>query len=297
MTDEPLLGVGLTRAADLALTEAGVGMHDIDFRLSDVTGESYGFKEQVLAVNKLLKVHKEEFPLWHYADAIGDTGAAAGLCQLAIAYQAFVKGYAPGRRAVVLHQQHRWVPRRRSHRGKRPGPGDLIQGRIEGGSAMGCDVFANDNEVACKASGNKVIAAMPDVCMSPPSPPAGPVPVPYPDSSFAKDMQNGSKTVLIKGQEVMLKDQSFYKTSPLGDEAATNSFGANLVSHVITGRRFAAWSMDVQVEGQNVDRHLDMTTSNNASPGTTVGPFPSLAEMRKAKKAAGLQKRAKKRLN
>ena len=67
-----------------------------------------------------------------------------------------------------------------------------------------------------------MIAAFPDVCLSPPSPPAGPVPVPYPNTSFSKDMQNGSKTVMIKGKEVMLKDQSFYKTSPLGDEAATN---------------------------------------------------------------------------
>jgi len=86
---------------------------------------------------------------------------------------------------------------------------------------MGCDVFANSDEIACKAGDCKVIAAFPDVCLSPPSPPAGPVPVPYPDTSFSKDMQNGSKTVMIKGKEVMLKDQSFYKTSPLGDEAAT----------------------------------------------------------------------------
>jgi len=143
---------------------------------------------------------------------------------------------------------------------------------------MGCDVYAYNNEIACKAADNKVIAAMPDVCLSPPSPPAGPVPVPYPDTSFSKDMQNGSKTVLIKGKEVMLKDQSFYKTSPLGDEAATNSFGGNVVSHVITGKTyFLAWSMDVKFEGQNVDRHLDITTSNNASPITTTLPGPSTA--------------------
>src|SRR5437870_12602298 len=101
---------------------------------------------------------------------------------------------------------------------------------------MSNEVYANGNAVSCKAGDGKVIADMPDVCLSPPSPPAGPVPVPYPDSSFSKDMQNGSKTVLIKEKEVMLKDQSFYKSSPLGDEAATNSFGANVVSHVITGK-------------------------------------------------------------
>jgi hypothetical protein len=131
---------------------------------------------------------------------------------------------------------------------------------------VGCDVYANSNAIACKAGDAKVIASFPDVCLSPPSPPAGPVPIPYPNTSFDKDMQNGSKTVMIKDQEVMLKDQSFYKTAPLGDEAATNSFGGSVVTHVITGKTyFQAWSMDVQFEGQNVDRNLDLTGSNCAS--------------------------------
>jgi hypothetical protein len=129
---------------------------------------------------------------------------------------------------------------------------------------MGCEVYANNNEIACKAGGNKVVAEFPDVCLSPPSPPAGPIPVPYPDSSFSKDMQNGSKSVKIGGKEVMLRDTSFYKTSPLGDEAATRSFGSNILSHSITGKTyFIAWSMDVKIEGKNVDRHLDLTTSNH----------------------------------
>jgi hypothetical protein len=90
-------------------------------------------------------------------------------------------------------------------------------------------------------------------------------------------MKNGSKTVKINGKEVMLKDQSFYKTSPLGDEAATRSFGGSVITHVITGKTyFNAWSMDVKFEGANVDRHLDLTTSNHASyPGST-GPLPAM---------------------
>jgi hypothetical protein len=146
---------------------------------------------------------------------------------------------------------------------------------------MGCNVYANNHEVACKASGHKVIAEFPDVCMSPPSPPAGPIPVPYPDTSFAKDMKQGSKTVKIKRKEIMLRDQSFYKSSPLGNEAATRSFGANLLSHTITGKTyFVAWSMDVKVEGKNVDRNVDMVTSNHASTPPGTGPLSvSLAEM------------------
>jgi len=146
---------------------------------------------------------------------------------------------------------------------------------------MGCEVYANDDEIACKAGDGKVIAAFPDVCLSPPSPPAGPIPVPYPNTSFSKDMQNGSKTVMINGKEVMLKDQSFYKTSPLGDEAATNGLGAGVITHVITGKTyFVAWSMDVKFEGQNVDRHTDITTSNHASPTGNAGvPMANLSTL------------------
>lgn len=146
---------------------------------------------------------------------------------------------------------------------------------------MSNEVFANGNEIACKSGDGKVIAAFPDVCLSPPSPPAGPVPVPYPDTSFSKDMQNGSKTVQIDGKEVMLKDKSFYKTSPLGDEAATNTLGQGVITHVITGKTyFVAWSMDVMIEGENVDRHIDLTTSNHASqPGNENVPIPNQEEM------------------
>jgi len=143
---------------------------------------------------------------------------------------------------------------------------------------MGCDVYANGDEIACKAGDAKVIAAFPDVCLTPPPPPAGPIPVPYPNTSMSSDMQSGSKSVQIKGQEVMLKDSSFYQTNPLGDEAATNGQGAGVMTATITGKTyFVAWSMDVQFEGQNVDRHTDLTTSNHASP-TANAPAPMPAQ-------------------
>lgn len=142
---------------------------------------------------------------------------------------------------------------------------------------MGNKVFANGNEIASKSSDVKVTAAFPDVCLTPPPPPAGPLPVPYPDSSFAKDMQSGSSSVKIGDGEVMLKDHSFFKTSPLGDEAATNGQGANVITHGITGKTyFRAWSFDVKVEGENADRHLDLTTSNHqgAQPAGEAAPLP-----------------------
>lgn len=103
LSEEPLLGRGLADAARSALTEAKLGMHEIDLRLSDVTGELYGYKELPLVEARLMRVvRKQDQPLWHWAEAIGDTGAAAGVAQLVLADQAFRKGYAPGDRAICL---------------------------------------------------------------------------------------------------------------------------------------------------------------------------------------------------
>jgi len=141
---------------------------------------------------------------------------------------------------------------------------------------MANDVFANGREIACKAGSGKTICAFPDTCFTPPENPATPpgVPVPYPNTGFASDTTKGSKKVKISDKEIMLKDSSYFKTST-GDEA-----GAAAKKGVITSKNkgkvyFNAWSMDVKVEGENVDRHLDLTTNNHASkPGDTpTWPF------------------------
>lgn len=100
LSEEPMLGLGLTEAARKALVEARLNIADTSFRLSDVTGEHYGFKEQALAIARLMRSDAGEYPIWHVADCIGDTGAVAGLCQLVLAQQAFEKGFAPGPRAI-----------------------------------------------------------------------------------------------------------------------------------------------------------------------------------------------------
>src|SRR3989442_1182514 len=129
---------------------------------------------------------------------------------------------------------------------------------------MGMTVYANGKSIACKAADGQSAAAMPDVCLSPPSPPAGPIPIPYPNTSKASDTDAGSQTVQISGQEIMLKDKSTFKTS-IGNEAATKSLGMGVVTHQIQGKAsFVAWSMDVKVEGENVPRHMDMMIQNEA---------------------------------
>jgi hypothetical protein len=148
-------------------------------------------------------------------------------------------------------------------------------------------VYANTREISGKAGANKVIAASPDVCLSPPSPPAGPLPIPYPVSSNSGDVSDGSSTVKICGQEAMLKDKSYYKKCT-GDEAATKSLGQGVINHALSGKvYFVSWSMDVLIEGENVVRHLDMTTSNHASPMANQAlPIPGLEDMDPAVQAA-----------
>lgn len=99
----PQLGRGLATAARAALDEAQCGLHEIDLRLSDVSGELHGFKELPLLQARVMRVvRKADQPLWHWAETIGDTGAAAGLAQLVLADQAFRKDYAPGPLALGL---------------------------------------------------------------------------------------------------------------------------------------------------------------------------------------------------
>jgi hypothetical protein len=145
--------------------------------------------------------------------------------------------------------------------------------------AMSNSVFANCNEISCKSGSGKVIAAFPDVCLTPPTPPAGPIPVPYPVSSFSSDTSDGSRSVKIDGKEIMLQHKSFFKKCT-GDEAATKSQGMGVVTHQIQGKvYFAAWSMDVKIEGENVCRHLDITTSNHASDPGQTPPLPEMENM------------------
>jgi len=128
---------------------------------------------------------------------------------------------------------------------------------------MSKNVFANGREVSAKKDDNMSNGAMPDTCLSPPSPPAGPIPIPYPNFSKGSDTNSGARTVQVGGDEVGIKNSSNYKTSN-GNEAATKSLGMGVMSHQIQNTTyFAAWSFDVKFEGQNAVRHLDMTTHNN----------------------------------
>ncbi|TIN80346.1 hypothetical protein [Mesorhizobium sp.] len=101
ISEEPFRANGLAGALKTALAEARTEMHEVAFRFSDVAGESYAFEELVIAQIRNMRQSRPEQPVWHPADSIGDTGAAAGLIQFAWAEQAFSRGYAPGDLAAL----------------------------------------------------------------------------------------------------------------------------------------------------------------------------------------------------
>ncbi len=98
---EPLRADGLTRAVGLALVQTGIALADIGYRISTMNGEQYWFKELELATSRLLRGRHEFMDLWHPADGIGETGAAALCVCLGIARSAARAAFAPGNPVLV----------------------------------------------------------------------------------------------------------------------------------------------------------------------------------------------------
>ena len=65
----PLRGDGLTQAHKMALADAGRRIEDVDYRITDLSGEHYYFREAAFAFARLLRTPKEDSELWHPADA------------------------------------------------------------------------------------------------------------------------------------------------------------------------------------------------------------------------------------
>lgn len=83
---QPLRADGLSAAMKAALAEADVPMHHIQYRLADMTGEHYYFKEASLALSRTLHTRVDEMDLLHLTDSIGEIGCASGVAMLAYQY-------------------------------------------------------------------------------------------------------------------------------------------------------------------------------------------------------------------
>jgi len=107
---KPLRADGLSAAIRSALAEANLAIHELDFRIADVSGEQFFFKEAAIALGRLLRVPKPAFDLWHPSDGTGETGAVAGIAMIAMGAMACAKNYAPGHR-MLLHASADGAPR------------------------------------------------------------------------------------------------------------------------------------------------------------------------------------------
>ena len=142
---------------------------------------------------------------------------------------------------------------------------------------MGDTVFINGRAAVHKGSAGKSIA-FPDVCLCPPTPPAGPIPTPLPNNVQAADMDGGASTVLIEGNPAG-KQTSFFKQST-GNVVAQSTGGGVVTAQVQGKAYFQSFAMNVMIDGEPAVRHLDLghPQSRGAAPPNTP-PMPWLATM------------------
>ncbi|RUX27798.1 MULTISPECIES: beta-ketoacyl synthase N-terminal-like domain-containing protein [unclassified Mesorhizobium] len=100
-SDLPLRSDGMTSAYRVALEEAGFEMNRLGYRISDLIGEQYWFKQTALASLRLLRGRHEFQDLWSPTESIGNVGAAVVPLMLGMAFIAAEKGYAAGNPALV----------------------------------------------------------------------------------------------------------------------------------------------------------------------------------------------------
>lgn len=98
--DEVLKGIGLSQAINRAAVDAGIEVHESDFRIASVSGESYFFSEASYAQYRTLKKKISAHQLWHPASNVGEVGASIGGAIVVMAYFAFIEEYAPGQTAL-----------------------------------------------------------------------------------------------------------------------------------------------------------------------------------------------------
>lgn len=99
--DIPLRGDGMTSAYNIALEEAGIQMNDIGYRISDLIGEKYWFKQAALANLRLSRGRRDFIDLWSPGEFLGNIGAAVVPAMIAMARTAACKGYSYGRSVLV----------------------------------------------------------------------------------------------------------------------------------------------------------------------------------------------------
>lgn len=128
------------------------------------------------------------------------------------------------------------------------------------------------NKITVVHAGSSGIAmSFPDVCKTPS--PGGPIPIPYPNVAQSSDTADGTSTVKVDGNPIMLKNSNFRMSS--GDEAGS---AMGVVSNKIKGKAIPVnASFDVKADGQAVFRLSDPMQTNCGSPANAFNPAEAQA--------------------
>lgn len=102
LSNRPSRAEGLTLAIRSALEDAQIPMQDMAYRVSDLAGEHYYFREAAIALSRTLRVQRNDFDLLHPAEYVGNTGASLGLVMLAFQHEMFLV-QAPCPPQVLMH--------------------------------------------------------------------------------------------------------------------------------------------------------------------------------------------------
>ncbi|ABB30533.1 hypothetical protein GeomeDRAFT_2619 [Geobacter metallireducens RCH3] len=127
---------------------------------------------------------------------------------------------------------------------------------------MSATVIVNGQTVVHKDSGG-VLTTGPDVCLTPMGPSV--VPIPYTNIAVSADTSQGSTSVAMDSNPIMLKGSVFSKST--GDEPGKVG---GVSSGITKGKaKFVNYSSDVFADGKPVCRRLDPMVSNLSAAGNT----------------------------
>lgn len=133
---------------------------------------------------------------------------------------------------------------------------------------MPVTIKVNNLSLVHRGSGGVSRATLPDVCKTPP----GMVPVPYPNTTFSRDLERGTATVDADGGRMIAVNGSIF-TPSTGDEPGA---GGGVVSGVHKKEsRWLTYSMDVKIEGRNACRLTDKKLHNHGNTVNAGGEMQS----------------------
>jgi hypothetical protein len=140
---------------------------------------------------------------------------------------------------------------------------------------MPVTVNINNLSLCHKGSNGISMATIPDVCKTP-APPAGPVPIPYPNIAMSSDLMKGTTTVKADGGNMCaISGSEFFKST--GDEPG--SVGGVMSNVFIKEATWITYSFDVKFEGKGACRLTDKMFHNHQNTVNMGGLLQAILVM------------------